>query len=108
MPKKPGRPRTTEAAVTKPWSIRGITHETRNAATKAAKDTKTPIGEWVERALLDSIQSQYQKDAPKQELGPTTDQMLTKMLEAQETIAKRLDEMNEKQSKPLLARILNR
>jgi len=102
------RPRTTEPSLTKPWSIRGITHETRSAATKAARDIKIPIGEWIERSLLSTIQTQYQKEEPKKELGPTTDQMLARLMESQDSLAKRLEEMSEKQSKPLLARILNR
>ena len=108
MAKRPGRPKNKNTDQSKPWSIRGISHETRSAATKAARDSKTPIGEWVERALQNEIQNQYAQPETKTELGPTSDEMLQQLLKSQEALAKRLDDMNEHQSKPLLARLLGK
>lgn len=39
-----------------PWSVRGISHETRTAAKKAARRSGLTIGEWMERTLQEAAQ----------------------------------------------------
>lgn len=44
----------------KPWTIKGIPPEARNAAIAAADREKMNIGEWIERAILTAIKSDRQ------------------------------------------------
>jgi hypothetical protein len=41
----------------KPWSIRGVTPEVRNAALAAAKRDNVTIGEWLDRAIRSHIKN---------------------------------------------------
>lgn len=44
----------------KPWTIRGIPPEERNAASEAAKRAGMNLGEWLSRAIRAQIQSDSQ------------------------------------------------
>ncbi len=46
----------------KPWTIKGITPEVRNAAIAAANRADQAIGEWLSRAIRNQIQSDHQVD----------------------------------------------
>jgi len=45
-------------AETKPWTIKGISWEVRNAAIAAADRQHATIGEWVSRAVLGQVQAE--------------------------------------------------
>jgi len=45
----------------KPWTIKGISPEARNAAIAAAERARQPIGEWVSRAIRSQVQSDRQE-----------------------------------------------
>ncbi len=45
----------------KPWTIKGISPEARNAAITAAERARQPIGEWVSRAIRSQVQSDHQE-----------------------------------------------
>ena len=44
----------------KPWTIRGIPPEERNAASEAAKRSDMNLGEWLRRAIRTQIQQELQ------------------------------------------------
>lgn len=44
----------------KPWTIKGIPAEARNAAIAAAERARQPIGEWVSRAIRSQVQADHQ------------------------------------------------
>ena len=46
----------------KPWTIRGIPPEERNAASEAAKREGMTLGDWLRRAIRTEIQRQAQAD----------------------------------------------
>jgi hypothetical protein len=46
----------------KPWTIKNIGPEERNAAIKAAKDDKMEIGVWMSRAIRTAIKADRQAD----------------------------------------------
>ncbi len=48
----------------KPWSIRGVEPEARNAALAAAKRDGLPIGEWLGRAIRSHIQGERRSVLP--------------------------------------------
>lgn len=63
----------------KPWTVKGISPEARNAAIAAARD-KLPIGEWLARAIRAHVQSDHQADrapVPVLPLLPTLPPILT-------------------------------
>ena len=45
----------------KPWTIKGISPEARNAAIAAANRAKQPIGEWMSRAIRSQVQADRQE-----------------------------------------------
>ena len=45
----------------KPWTIKGISPEARNAAIAAAERARQPIGEWVSRAIRSLVQADRQE-----------------------------------------------
>lgn len=45
----------------KPWTIKGIGPEVRNAAVAAADRAKQPIGEWMSRAIRSQVQADRQE-----------------------------------------------
>jgi hypothetical protein len=56
----------------KPWTIKGVAPEARNAATAAAGREKTTIGEWIARAIRTQVQSDRQKDRAPVVVGPAS------------------------------------
>jgi hypothetical protein len=54
----------------KPWTIKGVGPEARNAATAAAGREKQTIGEWITRAIRTQIQSDRQQDRAPVVVGP--------------------------------------
>ena len=42
----------------KPWTVRGIPPEERNAASEAAKRSGVTLGDWLQRAIRTQIQQQ--------------------------------------------------
>lgn len=49
--------------VARPWTLKGVPEEVRNAATSQAEREKTAIGKWVARAILETIKRD--REAPK-------------------------------------------
>lgn len=45
----------------RPWTIKGIGPEVRNAAIAAAERAKLPIGEWMSRAIRGQVQADRQE-----------------------------------------------
>lgn len=54
----------------KPWTIKGIPPEVRNAAIAAAGREKLTIGEWVSRAVRSQVQSDRQQTRSPVVVGP--------------------------------------
>ena len=46
----------------KPWTVKGIAPEERNAAIAAADRADMTIGEWLSRAIRSQVQSDHQAD----------------------------------------------
>jgi localization factor PodJL len=45
------RAKNNGSAISGPWQVKGVNHETREAVRQAAKRAGLPIGEWVNRTL---------------------------------------------------------
>lgn len=60
-------------ATTKPWTIKAIPWEARNAAISAADREKQTIGEWLTRAIMAQVQSDRQRDRAPAVVRPETD-----------------------------------
>lgn len=56
----------------KPWTIKGIPPEERNAAISAADREGQTIGEWMRRAIRALVQSDRQKDRTPAPVGLTS------------------------------------
>lgn len=54
----------------KPWTIKGIPPEARNAAIAAAEREKQNLGEWIARAIRSQIQSDRQASRTPVVVGP--------------------------------------
>jgi len=54
----------------KPWTIKGISPEARNAAIAAAERARQPIGEWVSRAIRGQVQADRQESRAPVPVGP--------------------------------------
>lgn len=54
----------------KPWTIKGIPAEARNAAIAAAERERQTLGEWMARAIRTQIQSDRQRDRAPTLVGP--------------------------------------
>jgi hypothetical protein len=59
-----------ESSDVKPWSIRGVPPEERNAAVEAAKRSDVPVGDWVARAIRTAIQAEVQASRAPVVVGP--------------------------------------
>ena len=44
----------------KPWTVKGVPPEARNAAIAAAKRNKLPIGDWLVRSIRAQVQAEHQ------------------------------------------------
>ena len=55
----------------KPWTIKGIPPEARNAAIAAADRDKATLGEWITRAIRSQIQSDRAQPTALAVVGPT-------------------------------------
>ena len=60
-------------AATKPWTIKAIPWEARNAAISAAEREGQTIGEWLTRAIRVQVQSDRQRDRAPAVIIPETD-----------------------------------
>lgn len=54
----------------KPWTIKGIGPEARNAAIAAAERARQPIGEWVSRAIRSQVQADRQESRAAVSIRP--------------------------------------
>src|SRR4051812_16771594 len=67
---------TVEAADTtdrvKPWTIKGIAPEERNAAIAAAEREGLTIGEWLTRAIRTQVQADHRSDRLPISVDPPT------------------------------------
>lgn len=69
-----GNASTTKRAA--PWGIRGVPVEARNAAIAAARREGMTLGEWLDRAIRHEV-----KAGRGQEVGPTLEETVAKLLE---------------------------
>ena len=60
-------------ATAKPWTIKAIPLETRNAAISAAEREGQTIGEWLTRAIRSQAQSDHQRDRAPAVVTPASD-----------------------------------
>jgi hypothetical protein len=60
----------------KPWTIRGVPPEERNAAIEAAKRSDISIGEWLRWAIRAKIQEEHQEPKPPVLVGQTAQHVL--------------------------------
>lgn len=76
------RAKSDGSDLTKPWTIKGIGWEARNAAIAAADREDMTIGAWLERAIRQTVQSDRKADRaptviepvrPAAPAGPTVD-----------------------------------
>ena len=70
----------------KPWTIKGIPPEERNAAIAAAQRDDQTLGEWMARAIRSHIQSDRQQDRAPALVGPEI-QPRADLAEIERTIA---------------------
>lgn len=55
----------------KPWTVKGVTPEIRNAAIAAAGREKMAIGAWLGRAILGQVRADRSQDRAPVAVGPT-------------------------------------
>jgi hypothetical protein len=61
-----------DVADTRPWTIKTISLEARNAATSAADRDKMTIGAWLERAILSTIKIDRERGRAPSVIGPSS------------------------------------
>jgi len=92
---------TSKSSATKkqetPWSVRGVSHETRTAAKKAARRANLTIGEWMERTLWEAIQRDL-KSEPSQLPSVGIEETLLKIVDRLEAQNARLDAVETKRN----------
>ena len=69
-----------------PWSVRGVTAEARNAAIAAAHREGQTLGEWLDRAIRQSIKAERAG-----ELAPTLETTLAKLVKTMQAQNARLE-----------------
>lgn len=89
-----------------PWAVRGVSPEARDAAGMACKRRGIPLGQWLDRVVLDAAMAEL-KGSARQEVGPTQADMMARMMETMEAMKssaeatnKRLDEIAAKVEQP--------
>lgn len=75
-----------------PWAVRGVSHESRDAASMASKRAGIPLGQWLDRVVMEAAMGEL-KSSARQEVGPTTADMLAGMVAQLEQINRRLDQV---------------
>jgi len=80
-----------------PWSVRGVSHETRTAAKKAAHRSGLTVGEWIERALQEAAQRDLQSES-NQLPAIRLEETLSKIVENLEKQNARLDAVETRKS----------
>lgn len=95
----------------KPWTIKGIPPEVRNAAIAAAAREKQNIGDWIGRAILQTIKADRQTDRapapvtqPGLPIGPTVMDIAT--LERLTEIAAKLSGATSEPPPPSIVRAI--
>lgn len=68
-----GKPRDPQAV----WSVRGVSHEAREAAARAAKLAGQPIGEWLGRVIQEIANGEIKESRA---VGKTVEQMAADMV----------------------------
>ena len=68
-----------------PWSVRGVTAEARNAAIAAAHREGQTLGEWLDRAIRQSIKAERAG-----ELAPTLETTLAELVKTMQAQNARL------------------
>ena len=69
-----------------PWSVRGVTAEARNAAIAAAHREGQTLGEWLDRAIRQSIKAERAG-----ELAPTLETTLAELVKTMQAQNARLE-----------------
>ncbi len=67
-------PIATESDRVKPWTVKGIAPEDRNAAIAAAKRNNMQIGEWLARAIRAQVQADHQASRAPVPVDPAAGQ----------------------------------
>jgi hypothetical protein len=92
----------------KPWTIKGISPEDRNAAVAAAEREGQTIGEYVSRALRAQVQADHRRDRAPALVGPQSVQQSDHALAAIERMiaaARSLAEVSGEPPPPPLQRL---
>lgn len=72
----------------KPWSLKGVSPEARNAAIAAAARDKMPVGQWVARACLEAAQGSARESRALVVQAPPDPDVLAKCAAAAEALGR--------------------
>ena len=61
-----------------PWTVRGVSHEARSAALKAAEISGQKVGEWLSRVIQEAASGDIKESRA---VGKTVEQMAADMME---------------------------
>ena len=92
-----------------PWSVRGVSHEARNAATLASRRAGKALGEWIESVVMAAAHAELK--APGVPTATTEDTLaailaqLEKRDQAMSELAQKVEAL---QQRGLLARLFGR
>jgi localization factor PodJL len=87
----------------KPWSVRGVDHDARSAATMAAQRAGLPIGAWLSRTILEAAAKELTVKAVGPTLEATVQQLVEAVAQSNQTtqaIAARLETLESTQTAP--------
>ena len=89
----------------KPWQVRGISPETRQAVQQAAKKSGLPIGKWVDKTLH---RVAVEEITGSENLPARIEDQMGELLKVIERQGETLDAIQREQQQNWLARLLNR
>jgi hypothetical protein len=78
-----------------PWSIRGVSNETKAAAGIAARRAGITLGAWLDRAVRDAVAEQLSTKTG-QEVGPTAAEIMEQVAKMIAGVNQRLDQIEAK------------
>ena len=109
---KSAKKRSTKTAspASSPWSVRGVSHEVRNAASMAARRAGKSLGEWLEGVVMVAAHEALKGNAVPASTNEDTLKAILAQLEKRDTaiaeIAARVEALD--QRKGWIARMLGR
>lgn len=81
----------SDTNLVKPWSIRGVPPEERNAAIEAAKRSDMNIGDWMVRAIRTAIQQETQANRAPVPVGQPMSDRQTELLDIERAVTQMRD-----------------